>query len=309
MKPKTIVPLVIGLGVGFFAIKMGVDMVQRAKGAPTGERLVLISSKQIEVGTRIVESMLGTRKVPEPLIPGDAFTESKNLLGRVTAMTIAPGVPITSSMLAPPGSEPGLRAIIPEGMRAVSVSVNEETAVAGFIMPGCRVDVSAVSRGGGPSRLILSDVEVGAVGQSMSRVGEDGKTVRMEKSVTLFIKPEEVQVLHQYTGTGRIRLALRGSAGEARESAMARFLNKALAAIPTPPPPSENRTRLHRGQHVVDLIRGQEYEKIVFESNGVMRRYHVETASLSPGMDSSVLTNVPSGAPMSDGNTNKEVRE
>lgn len=102
MKTKTIIPLIIGLGVGFFAVKMGLDMVQRAKGAQGGEVEVLISGKQIEVASRISANMLSSKKVPQALVPTDAFTTSKELVGRVTAMTVAPGVPITQSMLAPP---------------------------------------------------------------------------------------------------------------------------------------------------------------------------------------------------------------
>lgn len=277
MKPKTIIPLIIGLGVGFFAVKMGLDMVQRAKGAQGGEVDVLISGKQIEVASKVNEQMLSVKKVPQALVPTDAFTKSKDLVGRVTAMTIAPGVPITQSMLAPPGSEPGLRAIIPNGMRAVSVSVNEETAVAGFIMPGCRVDVSAVGRDQTPAKLILSDIEVGAVGQSLSRVGEDGKTVRMEKSVTLFLKPEEVQILHAFGGSGRIRLALRGAGRDPGEPAWIKALKASLEKKPEVAP--KEKKAKNGSSHVVDVVRGQEYQKLVFDSNGNMRRVASEGVS------------------------------
>ncbi|MEK6643211.1 MAG: Flp pilus assembly protein CpaB [Planctomycetota bacterium] len=276
MKPKTIIPLIIGLGVGFFAVKMGLDMVQRAKGAQGGEVEVLISGKQIEVASKISANMLSSKKVPQALVPTDAFTTSKELVGRVTAMTVAPGVPITQSMLAPPGSEPGLRAIIPNGMRAVSVSVNEETAVAGFIMPGCHVDVSAVGRDHGPAKLILSDAEVGAVGQSLSRVGEDGKTVRMEKSVTLFLKPEEVQILHAYGGSGRIRLALRGAGRDPGEPAWMKMLKASLEKKVNETP--REKPKGH-DSHVVDVVRGQEYQKLVFDTNGNMRRIASEGVS------------------------------
>src|SRR5438477_240997 len=113
MKSKTVVPLVIGLAVGFFAIKMGIDLVQKAKGAQGNEVHVYVSAKTIEAATRITEPMLSTKKVAMSLAPSDAFTLSKDLVGRVTSMTIVPGVPITTAMLAPPGTEPGLRAVIP----------------------------------------------------------------------------------------------------------------------------------------------------------------------------------------------------
>jgi len=156
-------------------------------------------------------------------------------------------------------------------MRAVSVSVNEETAVAGFILPGSRVDVSAAPKYQGAAKLILTDAEVGAVGQSMSRVSEDGKTVRMEKSVTLFLKPEEVQILHAYGGTGGIRLSLRGTSRDPSESAWSKLAKSLLAARPNPEPKHAAKTA---APHVVDLVRGAEYQKLVFDSHGNMRRFN-----------------------------------
>lgn len=282
MKPKTVIPLVIGLAVGFFAIKLGIDMVQRAKGSQGEEVRVLVSAKVIEAATKITEPMLSTKKVPGVLLPSDAFTASKDLLGRVTSMTIVPGVPITTAMLAPPGTEPGLRAVIPPGMRAVSVSVNEETAVAGFILPGSRVDLSAVPKDNGPAKLILADVEVGAVGQSMSRVGEDGKTVRMEKSVTLFLQPEEVQVLHGFTGSGRIRLALRGVAKDPGDSLWTKLAQKALAAKART---ASTFNAKSEQPHVIDVVRGAEYQKLVFDSQGNVRRFTGDTP-VAPSGDS-----------------------
>lgn len=271
MKPRTIIPLVLGLGVGFFAIKMGVDLVQRAQGASGDEAAVIVSAKPIEVATRITEGMLSTVRVSPKLVPRGAFTDKdrKALVGRVTAMTVSPGVPITASMLAPPGAEPGLRAIIPAGFRAVSVSVTEDSAVSGFIMPGSRVDVSAMGRDG-VSKTILTDVEVGAVGQSMSEVGTDGKTVRVAKSVTLFVRPDQVGVLHAYTASGgRIRLAMRGDAKEASESFWARLFQK--SAEPQGKPAAETAKVAVARNHVVDVVRGQEVQRYEFDASGALR--------------------------------------
>lgn len=273
MKPKTIIPLIIGLGVGFFAIKMGLDMVQKAKGSQSGESLVYVSAKQIEVASRITESMLTTTKVPAAMVPGSAFTEKKSLLNRVTAMTIAPNVPITESMLAPPGAEPGLRAIIPPGHRAVSVSVTEESAVAGFLMPGSHVDVSTVSDRDNTSKLILTDVEIGAVGQSMSEVGSDGKSTRITKSVTLFLEPHEVQMLNANTGgRTKVRLALRGNDQDPGESFWTKmFENADKVQLPAPKPKPEPKVRV-RPQHVVEVVHGVELERLVFDDTGLVER-------------------------------------
>lgn len=285
MKPRTIIPLIIGLGVGFFAIKMGIDLVKEAQAGQGDTMEVLISATPIEVATRITESMLTTKSIPKALVPADAFTDLEALPGRVTAMSIGAGVPFTQGMLAPPGSEPGLRAKIPPGYRAVSISVNEESAVAGFVMPGSRVDVLAGAGRDRSAKLILSDVEVGAVGQSLSEVSKDGRTVRVTKSVTLFLRPEQVEVLHQYAGSGRanLRLALRGNAEPTEEEGepfwsqvLAKAIDKSMELTDFEPG-KDDVVRLNTPKrYVVEVVRGSEVEELVFVESDVPGRYVVE---------------------------------
>ncbi|RIK62193.1 MAG: Flp pilus assembly protein CpaB [Planctomycetota bacterium] len=301
MKPKTIIPLIIGLAVGFFAIKMGVDMVQKARGAQGGEALVCVTAKQIEVATRLTEGMIATTRIPSALVPSNAFTDPKALIGRVTTMTMAPGVPITNGMLAPPGAEPGLRAIIPSGHRAVSVSVTEESAVAGFITPGSRVDVSTVSEREGTSKLILTDVEVGAVGQSLSEVSSDGKTTRVTKSVTLFLEQHEVQILNAHTAgrSNKVRLALRGNATDPGESFWSRMFKNAGTA---PEKESDPQEKAPAPQYVVEVLHGTELERLVFDDSGLVERSSAQGTRSARGRVAAgaAATEQPTAAPSED---------
>lgn len=280
MKARTLIPLLVGLGVGFFAIKLGIDKIQEARSNQGDQVEVAVSARSIEVATRIGGSMLSTKSVPQSLLPEDAFTNVEALEGRVTRMSVAKGVPITEGMLAPPGSHPGLRARIPPGFRAVSISVTEESAVAGFVMPGSRVDVYSGGRSG-QSKLILSDVEIGAVGQSLSEVGKDGKTVRMTKSITLFLTPEQVLVLNSYASVGRknLRLALRGHQRKLEdpgEPFWSQILAKALEQKIQPAPDEElplPKAKPAQKHHVVELVRGSEVERFVFVETGVPGQY------------------------------------
>lgn len=273
MRPRSLIPLVIGLAVGFFAIKMGVDMIKRARGSEGDQKSVLVSARQIDTAARIEESMIKAKAVPASLVPSDAFTEPKALVGRVTMLAIPPGIPITRAMLAPPGAEPGLRARIPAGCRAVSVSVNEESAVAGFLVPGARVDVSAVNARCGISKLILTDVEVGAVGQSLSQISPDGKTVKVTKSVTLFLKPDEVEVLHANAGSkGQIRLALRGQGEPAADggSFLSQLLSKGLQRSA-----ARAATDVEQKNHLVEVVRGSDVQWLVFAESSRTGRYQL----------------------------------
>ncbi len=278
MKARSLIPLIIGLGVGFFAIKMGIDVVRKAKAGHGDVVEVVVTATPVGVATRITEAMLASKSVPQELMPGDAFTDQQVIVGRVTAMSVSAGVPITPAMLAPPGSQPGLRAKIPEGYRAVSISVNEESAVAGFVMPGSRVDVYA-SGGNGSARLILSDVEVGAVGQSLSEVGKDGRTVRITKSVTLFLKPEEIKTLHASAGGRKskaLRLALRGNSKKKQgDSFWSHVMANALQKSLQRPVVEEqsNIVAVASRRHIVDVVRGTDVERLVFVEAGVAGEY------------------------------------
>jgi Flp pilus assembly protein CpaB len=282
MKPRTLIPLVIGLGIGAFAIKMGVDMVRKAGGAQGGTINVLVSAKPIEVASDITESMLTTKPVAKSLAPHDGFTDRKAVVGRVSAMSIASGVPITAGMLAPIGAEPGLRAKIPPGYRAVSISVTEESAVAGFVMPGARVDVfEGDERAASRSRLLLSDVEVGAVGQSMNDVDKDGKTVRITKSVTLFLSPDQVELLP--AAKKNLRLALRGTAQPqqmaasppAPEPGMIDLLSRMLSATGelTAKQGKHRRQRAATERRMLEVVRGGQVEALVFTTTATPGEY------------------------------------
>ncbi len=279
MRPRSLIPLVIGLAVGFFAIKLGLDVVKKARAGEGDESRVVVSARRINAAAAITPSMLTFKTVPANLAPKDTFKDAKDLTSRVTTMAIPAGVPVTESMLAPPGAEPGLRATIPLGLRAVSVKVNEESAVAGFVTPGSRVDVSAVTKRGGASKLILSNVQVGAVGQSLSEVGPDGKTARVTKSVTLFVRPDEVEVLNAHAAAGRIRLALRAydehedeasgvqAAGGFWSALLQQALNGGTGYTASDLVPLKT--------HVVDVVRGAKTQRLVFTKAGQGSEYRL----------------------------------
>ncbi|MCZ6817003.1 MAG: Flp pilus assembly protein CpaB [Planctomycetota bacterium] len=294
MKAKTIIPMIIGLGVGFFAIKMGIDMVRRAQGESGATKSVVVAKSKIGVASRVTGVMLTTREIAVALVPKGTFSDPKKLVGRIAKMTIPPGIAVSESMLAPPGASPGLTSKIPSGFRAVSVKVNEASAVAGFLNPGDRVDVFAVRgnrRNNASSRLILSSIQVGAVGQSMSEVASDGKTVRNMKSVTLFLRPEQVPTLDAASTKGAIRLALLGHVeSEVEESIWSRMLKRAgefqppaPAPEPAPKPVVVAAAPKPRVGHVVEVLHGTRLQRLVFDSSGNLMR-DARIASRVPAM-------------------------
>ena len=233
MKTKAIIPLIVGLGVGLYAVKMGMDLVQKARGDGLGGQAVKIAvtKQEIPMGTMFTPEMLELVDVPKALAPARSFNTVEDLVGRVTMHALLVGGYISEDLLAAPGSSAGLQVKIPPGFRAVSVKVDEFTGVAGFIKPGARVDVIVVmavkngSKRDTISQTLLQDIEVAAVGQEMALSGDPGAQVA--RSITLLVNPRDAAALHLADTKGEIRLALRqqedtelGEFNSATESAL-----------------------------------------------------------------------------------------
>src|SRR5215211_1524128 len=121
--------------------------------------------------------------------------------------------PILPAKLASKEAGAGLPPVIPEGMRAVSVRVNEVIGVAGYVLPGTRVDVVATaspseSHSDTTSRVILSNVQVLTAGTRMEQDQDKGKPVQVTV-VTLLVNPEQSERLALASTEGKIQLALR----------------------------------------------------------------------------------------------------
>ena len=102
---------------------------------------VVVAAKPIPVGARLTAEDLKVAAWPARTpVPG-AFADTKQLVDRGTIAIVAENEPVTAFKVAGPESGSGLPPVIPEGMRAMSISVNDVVGVAGFVLPGTRVDV------------------------------------------------------------------------------------------------------------------------------------------------------------------------
>src|SRR5690606_33654717 len=111
--------------------------------------------------------------------------------------------------------EAGLQALIPEGMRAITIEVNEFSGLAGMIRPGAIVDVMSTLQGSGEdamARTIVQGVRVTAVGQRVSALEEQDEEAGPARSVTLLVTPEQAEKIELAAVTSRPRLVLRSPA-------------------------------------------------------------------------------------------------
>jgi len=175
---------------------------------------IVIAASDIDIGARLQESNLSLTDWPKANVPKGAFFEIAELEKRVAVTPIRAGMPVVAASLAAPGSGAGLLAKIKPNKRAMSIRVNEETGVGGFILPNTFVDVVAVSERSDQKKIaetILKNIEVLAVAQETFI--DEGKP-KLVKTVTLELLPEEAETLALQTNSGEIHLVLRNPSTE-----------------------------------------------------------------------------------------------
>lgn len=224
MKRKAIVPLVLGLIVGAFTIKLVLNAVQKAQasGKKTPIIMAVRARQDIRAREKITVDKVELIETPESVFApaAERFETIESLLGRVTAKGIPEGTPILRAMLAPEGTAPGLRGIIPPGFRAVSVKIDEVTGVAYQLTPGDWVDVIVVmdvatsyrGRKETIAEVILQHVQVVAIGKTITpQPTASGSQGKPAKSATILVREEDVPKLHLAGTRGKITLSMRGN--------------------------------------------------------------------------------------------------
>jgi len=198
---------------------------------------VVVAADDIQVGARVDEHNVRIAKFPSSGLPAGFFGKRSQVLGRGVIIPIAKGEFILPSKLAPENAGSGLPSLIPPGMRAVSVRVNEVVSVAGFVGPGTRVDVllTGTPNGGGEPQTttVLQNVAVIASGHTLERnaTGEAQNT----PVITLLASPEDAERLTLASSEGRIQLSLRNPLDTSQDPVDAANA-KGLYKGGTPPP-------------------------------------------------------------------------
>lgn len=190
-------------------------LVSRAASAAVPATVsTLVATQAIPAGTMLTAEHL--KRIAWPAgsqVPG-ALTDPKMALDRGVIVSIAPNEPITEAKLAAVGAGAGLPPTIPPGMRAISVRVNEVIGVAGFVVPGTRVDVVGTFEGRqsseGIARVVVSNVQVLTAGTrfDQEKARQDGRPMPTSV-VTLLVTPEDAERITLAERVGRITLTLR----------------------------------------------------------------------------------------------------
>ena len=232
---------------------------------------IVVADRAMQLGTRLDAN--NVRLIPWP---GDEpvagmLHRIEDCDGRAVITNLAENEPVLESKLAAKEAGAGLPATIPQGMRAVSVAVNDVVGVAGFVIPGTMVDVLVTGQMPGAAgqnnitRTILENIRVLAAGQKVEQ-DREGKPQTVPV-ITLLVTPEDAARLTMAATEGKIQLALRNTI-DTKSADPAPVLQAVLFGGPVAPVrPVEHRAAPARPapSYAVEVITGSKKETKTFD--------------------------------------------
>ncbi|MGD8109768.1 Flp pilus assembly protein CpaB [Vibrio sp. TRT 21S02] len=222
--------IIFGLGAVFFAKQWMDRQMQPQTEVEVVEREpVVVAVQEITAGSVIEEQHLTTKLLEVDWRSEEQFSNVDELLGQVVATTIFAGEIVTLPRLSTPGEGSTLAALIPENKRAVTIRVNDVIGVAGFLLPGNRVDVLNTIKYSDTSAntiTVLKDIKVLAVDQTAKT--KENKPV-IVRAVTLEVSPKQAERLLTARSRGEIQLTLRNPYEE--EKVVKRYVAPSVTII------------------------------------------------------------------------------
>lgn len=223
MRRQSLIAIGIALILGLFAVYLAniflSNTEQRAKVADAGTTRVAVAAVALDYGAALTPEKVRFANLPRDSIPPGAFTSLPSLMpngkARIALRPMLPNEPILASKVTGEGQSASIAALLPDGMRAAAVRVNDVSGVAGFIQPNDTVDVlitrqmastGASSRDAKMTDVLLQGVRVIAIDQNAKNA--DGTPV-LAKTATLEVTPVDSQKLALAQEVGQLSLVLR----------------------------------------------------------------------------------------------------
>jgi pilus assembly protein CpaB len=204
------------------------------KAAPT--HTIVVAAQPLPFGTELAPQMLREIAWPQDALPNGAFAKIQDMLSagkRIVLSPVEPNEPVLAVKITGPGQRATLSALVGEGMKAVTVRVNDVEGVGGFVLPGDRVDVvmtRQIDKGAATTEVVLQNARVLAVDQ---QADERNAKPAVAKAVTLEVDTTGAQKVWLAASVGNLSLVLR-RAGDTKAEATRRISLRDLGAPDTP---------------------------------------------------------------------------
>lgn len=218
---RVFIVLILAVSVGGGLAYATYSLIQNApvKTVSLPTQPVVVAASELRLGDEIRDADVRVIQWPAGSVPKGAFGSPSDVVGRGLVVPMIENEPVLPMKLASKEAGSGLPPIIPPGLRAMSVGVNEVIGVAGYVLPGNRVDVIATAspnenRGDMmTSKIVLTNVQVLASGTKIEH--QDNGQPQAVTVVTLLVTPEEAERLTLASTQGKIQLALRNPLDQA----------------------------------------------------------------------------------------------
>ena len=220
----------------FSGLEQGQEASLEAGGQ--GSVDIVVATQPLDFGTALTDQNVRLARWPAASVPQGAFRTIDQALAnnRVAIRPIVPGEPVLADKVSGVDGRATLSALLPPGMRAVSVPVDAIRGVSGFVLPGMAVDVILTRRMGGPgatnddlrSDVILENVQVLAVDQTSD---DSSGEPRVSQTATLAVSLLDAQRLAVAEELGTVSLALRNHGERPAPAAAGADAAPAMATI------------------------------------------------------------------------------
>jgi pilus assembly protein CpaB len=207
---------------------------------------IVVAARDLPLGSRIDQGTVKLVLWSRDALPPGALFDTKMVMNDYVRRELVANEPVTAEALFNGDKSAGVMPlVIPPGMRAMSVQVDEVSDIAGFVLPHARVDVlaalSSSDNGEKPiSKIVLENVEVLAVAQEMEQEKDQPELVKV---VTLLVKPDEAELLALASREGVLRLAMRNYNDQKLVQTSGADLNHLLSAYSPAAPPAPPKSK------------------------------------------------------------------
>lgn len=269
------------LALGMIAWRLSAPPVQVVAHSQAPVKVLtekyLVAAQPLPAGTLATAKDIAVREAPAGKLPPGAVLDTQftraSITGALIRTYISAGSPIIEANVLRPRDRGFLAAVLPPGMQAVSISVDQVSGVAGMIWPGDHVDVLLTQTFNGDAKVapadrvmtqtVLVNARVIAVDQGMVQGATPASPVagKVAHTVTLEVAPKDAQRLNVAENLGRLTLAIRGVAEsatpepESRAPMFAGQVSPSLADLSGKPPTVG---------HVVEVIEGGQRTEVHF---------------------------------------------